>query len=59
VKLPAYKAWLQNNIFINDNPICIPLFGKVEDPYREGSGEIFKDIILKIPLSPQRIRRGG
>jgi hypothetical protein len=53
VKLPAYKAGLQNNIFINDNPICILLFGI------EGSGEIFKDIILKIPLSPQRIRRGG
>jgi hypothetical protein len=28
VKLPAYKAGLQNNIFIYDNSICIPLFGK-------------------------------
>ena len=32
-------------IIINDNSVCIPLFGK------EGGGEIFK-IICKIPLSP-------
>jgi hypothetical protein len=44
VKLPAYKAGLQNNIFINDNSICIPLIG-------QGLGEIFKEIIRKIPLS--------
>jgi hypothetical protein len=46
VKLPAYKAGLQNNIIINDNSICIPLFGK------EGLGEIYKEIIHKIPLNP-------
>jgi hypothetical protein len=28
VKLPAYKAGNKNNIVINDNSICIPLFGK-------------------------------
>jgi hypothetical protein len=41
VNLPDYKAGHQHNISIDDNPICIPLFGKVEDPYREGAGEIF------------------
>ena len=46
MKLPAYKAGLQNNIIINDNSICIPLFGK------EGLGEIYKEIIHKIPLNP-------
>jgi hypothetical protein len=46
VKLPAYKAGLQNNIFINDNSTCIPLFGK------EGQGRFFKEIIRKIPLNP-------
>lgn len=34
VKLPVYKAGHQKN-FINDNAVCIPLFGK------EGQGEIF------------------
>jgi hypothetical protein len=34
VKLAAYKAGLQNNIFLSDISICIPLFGK------EGAGEI-------------------
>jgi hypothetical protein len=46
VKFPTYKAGLQNNIFINDNSICIPLFGK------EWLGDIFKEIIRKIPLNP-------
>jgi hypothetical protein len=44
VKLPAYKAGLQNNIFIKANPIYIPLFGK------EGSGEILKTLFLKSPF---------
>ena len=44
VKLSVCKAGLKNNYFINDNSICIPLFGK------EGSGEFFKEIIRKIPL---------
>jgi hypothetical protein len=43
----------KKNNFINDSSACIPLFGE------EGPGEIFKEIIPKIPLSPQRIRRGG
>jgi len=46
VKLSDYKAGLQNNIFINDNLMCKPLFDK------EGLGQIFKEIIRKIPLNP-------
>ena len=46
VKLHDYKAGHQNNIVINDNSICIPLFGK------EKLGEFFKEIIRKIPLNP-------
>ena len=44
VKFSAYKAVLQNNIFINYNSINVPLFGKdpLLRPEARGLGEIIK-----------------
>jgi hypothetical protein len=37
---PRLQDGASREYFINNNQICITLFDKVEDPYREGSGEI-------------------
>ena len=54
---PTTRRGIKKNNFINDNSVCIPLFGKEGLPAgRQGYGRFFKEIIRKIPLNPPRDR---